>query len=97
MNASVESALQSRRLEYLQSRLQAKFQPLQLEIRDEGAQHIGHAHAGHGHYSVRIVATAFAAKDRLDRHRMIYAALGDLHAADIHALSIQALTPEESV
>ena len=84
------------RLDFLQERLQTRFQPLQLEIHDDGAQHLGHAHAGGGHYSLRIVAPAFSAKSRLERHRMIYAALGDLHQADIHALSIQALAPEES-
>ena len=84
------------RLSFIQERLQARFQPLKLEIHDDGAQHLGHAHAGRGHYSVRIVAPAFSAKNRLERHRMIYAALGDLRQADIHALSIQALAPDES-
>jgi BolA protein len=80
----------------LRERLQTCFQPLALEIRDDGAQHRGHAHAGHGHYSVRITAAAFAAKSPLQRHRMIYSALGDLRQADIHALSIRALAPGES-
>ncbi|MBU6470753.1 MAG: BolA family transcriptional regulator [Gammaproteobacteria bacterium] len=83
------------RLQYLQTHVQAEFRPLQLEIRDDGARHAGHAHAGRGHYSMRIVAAAFAGKDRLQRHRMVYAALGDLQQADIHALSIQALAPDE--
>lgn len=83
-------------MQYLQMHVQAEFRPLELEIRDDGAQHAGHAHAGRGHYFMRIVAPAFAGKDRLQRHRMIYAALGDLHQADIHALSIQALAPDEA-
>lgn len=96
MNAALEPVPQDRRLDYLRAHLQTEFQPLQLEIRDDGARHVGHAHAGHGHYAVRIVATAFAAKSRLERHRMIYAALGNLEQADIHALSIQALAPDEA-
>ncbi|HKS93232.1 MAG TPA: BolA family protein [Gammaproteobacteria bacterium] len=83
-------------MQYLQMHLQTEFRPVRLEIRDDGARHAGHAHAGRGHYSMRIVAAAFAGKDRLQRHRMIYAALGDLQQADIHALSIQALAPDES-
>lgn len=97
MISATESAQQQdRRTNYLRERLQVHFQPLALEIHDDGAQHRGHAHQGHGHYSVQIVAPAFAAKSRLERHRMIYAALGDLRQADIHALSIRALAPGES-
>lgn len=92
----MESVQQIRRTNYLRERLQTRFQPLALEIHDDGAQHRGHVHEGHGHYSVQIIATAFASKSRLERHRMIYAALGDLCQADIHALSIRALAPGES-
>lgn len=87
----------SERTSFLRERLQTQFQPLLLDIRDDGAKHIGHAHAGHGHYTVRIVAAAFAAKSPLQRHRMVYAALGDWRQADIHALSIEALSPDESI
>lgn len=83
-------------MSFLRDRLQTQFRPLLLDIRDDGAKHIGHAHAGRGHYTVRIVAAAFAAKSRLQRHRMVYAALGDWRQADIHALSIEALSPDES-
>lgn len=96
MSTAVDTAPLDPRMHYLHTHVQAEFRPSQLEIRDEGAQHAGHAHAGRGHYSMRIVAAAFAGKDRLQRHRMIYAALGNLQQADIHALSIQALAPDES-
>ena len=82
--------------EQLRRRLETAFHPLQLEICDDGARHIGHAHEGSGHYSVRIVAPAFAAQPPLQRHRMIYAALGKLLQTEIHALSIKALAPGES-
>lgn len=84
------------RIERLRRELEIRFQPLELDIRDDGAQHIGHAHAGSGHFSVRIVAPAFAAQSPLERHRMIYAALDNLLHTDIHALSIKALAPGES-
>ncbi|MBW7930141.1 MAG: BolA/IbaG family iron-sulfur metabolism protein [Gammaproteobacteria bacterium] len=49
----------------------------------------------HVHYEALIVSPAFAGKRRLQRHQMVYAALGPRMGDDIHALSIRALTPEE--
>ncbi|MGH8278033.1 MAG: BolA family protein [Gammaproteobacteria bacterium] len=84
------------RMHKLRTRLQRELQPLQLEIHDDSALHAGHVHAGAGHFSVRIVASVFATRAPLERHRMIYAALGNLLQTDIHALSITALAPGES-
>ena len=47
------------------------------------------------HYEALIVGEAFAGKRPLQRHQMVYAALGGRIGGDIHALSITALTPEE--
>jgi acid stress-induced BolA-like protein IbaG/YrbA len=49
------------------------------------------------HFDATVISIAFVGKRQLQRHQMIYAALGDKMGSDIHALSIQALTPEESV
>ena len=72
--------------------------PLALEIVDESHKHVGHAGArdGRGHFAVSIVSEAFAGLAPLARHRRVYAAVGDLMQTDIHALSIQARTPEEA-
>ena len=72
-------------------------QPLSLEIEDESHLHAGHAGArgGGGHYRLHIVAAAFAGKNTVARHRLIYDAAGDLMRGAVHALSIRALTPEE--
>lgn len=77
--------------------LEQRFAPLELEVQDDSAAHRGHAAArdGRGHFSVRIVAPAFAGLGRLERHRMIYTALGELMQQDIHALSISASAPDE--
>ncbi|MEO7775198.1 MAG: BolA family protein [Steroidobacteraceae bacterium] len=48
------------------------------------------------HFNTRVVAEQFAGKRALQRHQLIYAALGELMGGEIHALSIDALTPEES-
>ena len=81
----------------IRTRLEQRFAPLELEVQDDSAAHAGHAGArdGRGHFSVRIVAPAFAGHGRLERHRMIYAALGEMMQQDIHALSISARSPDE--
>lgn len=81
----------------IRARLEQRFAPLELDVRDDSEAHRGHAGArdGRGHFSVRIVAPAFAGHGRLERHRMIYAALGELMQKDIHALGISALAPDE--
>lgn len=48
------------------------------------------------HFTARVVAAEFAGKRSLARHQLIYRALGERVGAEIHALSIEALTPEES-
>jgi BolA protein len=86
------------RLARIRACLTQALQPASLEIIDESARHAGHAGAasGGGHYIVRIVSTAFQGKNPVQRHRMVYAAVGNLLHTEIHALSIQATTPQET-
>lgn len=81
----------------IRDRLQQRFAPLELSVQDDSAKHAGHAGArdGRGHFTVRVVSKEFADHGRVERHRMVYAALGDLMQTEIHALSISAFTPEE--
>ena len=75
----------------------AALEPSRLEIADEGDLHIGHAGAkGGGHYRLTIVSPQFVGKNTLARHRMIYAALGPMMQAQIHALAIRAYAPGEA-
>ena len=62
-----------------------------------GDLHAGHAGAqdGRGHFEVLIVSEAFGDAGRLQRHRMVFDALGELMDTDIHALRVRALTPSE--
>lgn len=80
----------------MRSRL-ASLEPVQIEIIDESHKHAGHAGArdGGGHYVLRIVSSRFSGKNTVARHRMIYSALGELMKREIHALTIQAYTPDE--
>ena len=85
------------RLMRIRERLTASLTPEQLEISDDSHLHVGHAGArgGAGHFTVRIVAQAFKDKPLLERHRMIYDLLHDMMQSEIHALSIQARSPDE--
>ncbi len=83
------------RLKAIRAVLEEALAPVRLELRDDSHRHVGHAGArdGRGHYSVRIASAAFDGKTPLQRHRTVYAALGELMATDIHALSIDAEWP----
>ena len=79
------------RLDRLRAALQAALQPAVLEIRDDSANHVGHAGAREGgHFHVTISAAAFNGLSQVQRHRMVYAAAAELMGRDIHALSIDA-------
>lgn len=80
----------------IRSRLQAAFSPEIIELADESHKHIGHTgNRGGGHYRLLIVSPLFAGMNRIARQRAVQEQLQDLYAADIHALSIRAQTPEE--
>lgn len=83
------------RVERIRQRLQTALAPASLEVVDEGHMHIGHAGEGEGHFRVCIVSAAFAGKNAITRHRMVYAAVDDLIGHGIHALAIEARTPDE--
>ena len=80
----------------LEGRL-AALSPTRLEIRDDSAQHAGHAGAASGgrHFSVTIVSEHFLGMPRVARHRAILERVGDLIPYPVHALAINALAPDE--
>lgn len=71
--------------------------PESISIEDESAQHAGHegARGGGGHYRLLIVSHRFSGQPLQARHRMVYEALAPLMHKDIHALAIQAYSPDE--
>ncbi len=82
-------------MEILRERL-APLAPARLDIRDDSARHAGHAGAREGgHFVVNIISTRFTDLSTMQRHRLVYDAVGDLMQKGIHALSITAKTPEE--
>lgn len=85
------------RVKEMKKRLTEVFNPETLGVEDESYMHKGHEGAkdGRGHYRVLIISEAFADKNLLERHRMVYKALGEMMHLDIHALAIDAWEPSE--
>ncbi len=78
--------------------LTERFAPVRLDIIDNSHRHAGHAGArpeGETHFTVEVVAAAFAGRSRVDRQRLVYEALADLLRERVHALALRTLTPEE--
>lgn len=86
-----------RRMELMRERLEAALAPVSLVIEDQSHLHRGHpgARDGRGHFALRIVSDAFLGKNPLQRHRMVYDALGELMKTDIHALTMEAYDTDE--
>ena len=76
----------------------ASLQPISLDIKDDSALHAGHSgNTGGGHFTLKIVSSQFSQKSQIIRHRLIYQALTDLIPQQIHALSILAISPDDSI
>jgi|SRR5687768_12726105 BolA protein len=83
----------------IRQRLTTALSPSHLDLVDESARHAGHAGArpqGESHFRVSIVSAEFAGKSRVERQRLVFAALGDLMQTEIHALAITAVAPGEA-
>ena len=83
------------RAQRLRRRLETRFAPSLLLIKDESHLHAGHAGAaqGHSHFRVTIVSEVFRGVPPVARHRLVYAAVDDMLKTDIHALAIEASPP----
>jgi BolA family transcriptional regulator, general stress-responsive regulator len=85
------------RVELIRNAIERRLAPEQLEVEDESALHAGHpgAQGGAGHFRVHVVSAQFRGRSMIQRHRLVYEAVGDLMGRDIHALAIDARTPDE--
>ena len=86
------------RVRAIETKLTEAFSPTMLQVKDQSHLHAGHegAKSGAGHFQVTIVSNAFAGHRPLQRHRMVFSALGSMMETDIHALRITASTPGEA-
>ncbi|MGE0213306.1 MAG: BolA family protein [Parvibaculaceae bacterium] len=81
----------------IERKLSQAFAPKLLDVRDDSHLHAGHAGAradGESHFTVKVVSQAFAGKSRIERHRMVHAALSEELQERVHALAIVAEAPE---
>ncbi len=86
------------RIRLFETDLRAAFEVLGLNIEDESHLHAGHAGAasGGGHFKIRILSPHFEGMSLVKRHRAIYSALNKHFPDAIHALTIEAISPNES-
>lgn len=87
------------RITLIRERINTELNPSYLNIIDQSADHAGHPEAqtqGGGHFTIEVISPLFADKTAIERHRMIYLALGDAMGKEIHAVSITAETPSEN-
>ncbi|WP_188644842.1 BolA family protein [Tsuneonella deserti] len=85
--------------EEMTSLLTVALAPTRLEVINDSAKHHGHAGddgSGESHFTVIIESAAFAGKSRLERQRMVNAALGDIPGNRVHALAIRAFAPGDA-
>jgi BolA protein len=77
--------------------LEQAFAAARVTVHDDSARHAGHAGTrdGAGHFAVRIVSQEFTGRSRLERHRLVYQALAELLPREIHALNIEAVSPDD--
>jgi BolA protein len=82
----------------IETLLRGAFSPTRLEVINDSARHHGHAGddgSGESHFTVVIESAAFEGKNRLERQRMVNAALGDIPGQRVHALAVRAIAPGE--
>ena len=78
--------------------LTAALEPTRLDIANDSARHHGHAGddgSGESHFTITIESPRFAGVSRLQRQRLVNAALGDIPGNRVHAIAIKASAPGE--
>jgi BolA family transcriptional regulator, general stress-responsive regulator len=84
--------------DWITATLRERLDPTRLVVEDESQQHFGHAgwrEGGETHFRIDVVSRAFEGKSRVERHRLINAALAGAFERGLHALAIQARAPGE--
>ena len=84
----------------MREKLMIELEPIRLDIVNESHLHAGHQSSpatGESHFRILVISPKFAGKSRVDRHRMVNAAVAELLRGRVHALAIRALAPDESI
>ncbi len=77
----------------------APLAPLELQVKDQSAQHHGHGgwrEGGETHFELYLVSASFRGQTRVVRHRMVHHLVAPLLEERVHALAMRLLTPEEA-
>jgi BolA protein len=85
-------------MDRIRRKLEAALSPVDLEIVDDSARHIGHAGhnpQGETHFKIKIVSPIFSGLAHVARHRLVYDALREEISERVHALNISAVAPDE--
>lgn len=85
--------------DWITETLRAQLAPAHLDVIDESHLHAGHSGArpeGETHFRLDVVSAAFEGKSRVERHRIVNAALDPAFKRGLHALAVKARTPAEA-
>jgi BolA protein len=84
----------------MREKLMNALDPTRLDVVNESHMHAGHAGSpgtGESHFRVLVVSAKFAGKSRVERHRMVNAALAEELKGAVHALALQTYAPGEDI
>jgi BolA family transcriptional regulator, general stress-responsive regulator len=84
----------------MREKLMVALRPTRLDVVNESEMHAGHRSSpgtGESHFRLLIVAEAFAGKSRVERHRLVNAALAEEVGKRVHALALNAYAPGEPI
>ena len=84
----------------IREKLLVALKPQRLDVVNQSHLHAGHGSSpgtGESHFDVLVVSELFAGRSRLERHRMVNDAVGDLLRGPLHALALKAYAPGEAI
>jgi BolA protein len=84
--------------DWIEATLTQTLDPVDLRVDDESHLHAGHGGwrpSGETHFRINVVSDAFSGKSRVERHRIVNAAMAGAFAQGLHALAINAKAPGE--
>ena len=83
-------------IDIIKNKIKSEIDIIKIEIIDQSSNHANHpGNSGGGHYQALIISNNFENKSLVERHQMVYRALGDLMTNEIHAFSMKTMTENE--
>jgi len=83
-------------IEIIKNKIKSNINIIKIEIIDQSSNHLNHpGNSGGGHYKALIISNDFDGKSLIERHQLIYSALGNLMTNEIHAFSMKTMTESE--